>query len=126
MPKSAVDVRKHEIDRALRVINDKTIQICGFSLKNKQDTFQPILYPPHPSNVPSSNVKEWEEGIDKPPNMQTFTEEDWNEQESGTVKKIKLESASELKAKNAQLEEELKKAHEHIAALEAEIAELKK
>merc|ERR1712166_996968 len=78
MPKSAVNIRKHEVDRAVRVINNKTIIYQGFTLKNRTDTFQPELYPPFGGATPSNSVAEWAAGNDKPPTMEEITEEDWD------------------------------------------------
>lgn len=77
LPREAINVRKHEVDRAVRVINDKTIMYQGFTLKNRTDTFQPELYPPFPSSKPGNTFEEWAAGNDKPPLMHQFTEDDF-------------------------------------------------
>jgi len=119
MPGWCNDVRKHEIDRGLRVLNNHTISIIGFSLKNRTDTYQPELYTPFASDKPSNNATEWAAGTDKDKNLQEFSEEDWHACEaSGGIKTIKIVTSAELKVENAALKEELKVANEKIASLE--------
>lgn len=126
MPASCNDVRKHEINRGLRVLNNKTCSIVGFSLKNRIDSFQQELYPAHPSEKPSNTAENWVAGEDVAPNLDEFTEEDWHACEaSGGIKKVKIVSSAELKKENAEMKEQLVAANDRIAALEAELAALK-
>lgn len=45
LPKWALDVNKHEVQRAARVTSDKTLEMVGFRLPSKSGLFQPDLYP---------------------------------------------------------------------------------
>jgi hypothetical protein len=126
MPPSCNDVRKHEINRGLKVLNNKTMNIIGFSLKNRIDSFQPELYPAHPSDQPANTPENWVAGTDVDPNLTEFTEEDWHACEaSGGIKKVKIVSSAELKKENEEMKVQLKAANDKIAALEAELAALK-
>jgi len=125
-PVSTNDVRKHEINRGLRVLNNKTMAMVGFSLKNRLDAFQPELYPPHSDDTPSNNAADWAAGKDTPMKLTQFTEEDWDRCEtSGGIKKVKIVTSAELKKENAEMKEQLAAANKRIAELEAEVASLK-
>ena len=67
MPKQCCDVNKHEIRRGVKITDSKTLEIIAFRLPSKSGLFQEDLYPPFPSNKPSSSAEEWMKGVDKPP-----------------------------------------------------------
>jgi len=66
MPPWCRDPMKHEVDRAVKVTNDKKSHIVSFTLVNRTGLFQPELHPPFPGNVPNNTVKEWLSGTDIP------------------------------------------------------------
>jgi len=109
MPRWAVDLKRHEVDRGVRVVNDHTFQVVGFSLKNRTDTFQPELYGPFPGPTPSSSAERWAKGEDVAPNTMTFAESDFEAALSGAdgASKVKLQSSAELKAENEDLKKQL-------------------
>ena len=67
LPKWALDVNKHEVQRAARVTSDKTLEMVGFRLPSKSGLFQPDLYPSFASNTANGNVEDWLSGTNKPP-----------------------------------------------------------
>ena len=66
MPPWSRDPMKHEVDRAVKVTNDKRLNVVSFTLVNRTGLFQPELHPPFPGNVPNNTVKAWLKGEDKP------------------------------------------------------------
>lgn len=125
MPREALDIRRHEVDRAVRLVNDKTIVYVGFTLKNRTDTFQPDLYPPFPSTTPSNTFDEWAAGTDKPANMKQFTEDDFNAVPEGGAKAVKLAGfgdSAKLQEENDKLKAQLAEANAMIEKLQAELA----
>lgn len=65
LPKWALDVDKHEVDRCVRLTNGQTIEYVSFRLPNRTGQFQEELYPPFPSNKPANSYGEWASGQDK-------------------------------------------------------------
>jgi hypothetical protein len=56
------DPMKHEVDRAVKITNDKKLNVVSLSMVNRTGLFQPALHPPFPGNVPNNTVKAWLKG----------------------------------------------------------------
>jgi len=74
MPKWCLNVNKHEVDRGVRLTNDKFIMYMGFTLANRTGMFQDELYPKFVGNIPNSNHDTWVAGEDKPAIMDQLGE----------------------------------------------------
>lgn len=69
MPRWCTDVNKHEVDRGVRLTNDKFMHYIAYTLVNRTGIFQEDIYPPFPGAIPNSNHDTWIAGEDKPPIM---------------------------------------------------------
>jgi len=64
MPLWVNDVNKHEVNRGLRITNDKYAMYMGYTLANRTGLFQPELYPIFLGNRPNNTYTEWVKGND--------------------------------------------------------------
>ena len=99
------------------------MEIIGFRLPSKSGLFQEDLYPPFPSQTPSSDFDTWKAGTDKPPIMMELRPE----KSSAKNKKKAGGLAARLAGKSLPVEEEKKEpaGGDDVASLQAEIARLK-
>jgi len=66
MPLWCNDVNKHEVNRGIRITNDKYCMYMGYTLANRTGLFQTELYPGFYGNRPNNTHEEWTKGNDKP------------------------------------------------------------
>lgn len=59
-------MNKFEVQRAVRLTNNNTIEYISFSLPNKTGNFDASLYPEFASNEAVSNFMTWATGTDTP------------------------------------------------------------
>jgi hypothetical protein len=76
LPKTVVDIKKHEINRGVRMVNDGTLSYTAFTRPNKSGNFQQKIFPPFPSDEPIHSYEDWASGKECLPKMMQHTEED--------------------------------------------------
>lgn len=69
MPKYVVNVMKHEVNRGVRLGNNKEFKIVSYTSENKTGLFQQDLYPPHLSEDQASTPEDWISGKEITPAM---------------------------------------------------------
>lgn len=64
LPKWSLDPNSHEVGRAIRYLQDSSVDIIALRLPNRTGMFQEDLYPPFESKEPSNDFATWASGTD--------------------------------------------------------------
>jgi coronin-1B/1C/6 len=149
MPKRLCDTAKCEVAVAMRVLADRVVPV-SFQVPRRSDAFQSDLYPDAFAGIASNTAAEWAKGVDKGPVKRPMNPNDKDESQSNKTdtrrgsaqsapapapaqERVSASPAAApvaMKSKRetptvAELEAQLRAAHEKIALLEQEIAMLK-
>jgi hypothetical protein len=66
LPKWSLDPNSHEVGRAIRYLQDSSVDIIALRLPNRTGMFQEDLYPPFESKESSNDFATWASGTDNP------------------------------------------------------------
>jgi coronin-1B/1C/6 len=115
LPKRACDVTKCEIAMCLRLMKESVVPI-SFQVPRKSDLFQKDLFPDTYAGVPSLEAKEWLEGKNAEPKLQSM--------KPGAAAAAPVAHQSSLKVKKspAELEAEVERLTARVKDLEAQLA----
>jgi len=115
LPKRYCDVTKCEIAVFLRLLKEAIVPV-SFQVPRKSDLFQKDLYPDAIAGIPALEAKEWLEGKNADPKLQSM-------KPGVAVEKSKVEF--QAKKSIPDLEAEVERLHRRISELEAQIAKKK-
>jgi coronin-1B/1C/6 len=115
LPKRYCDVTKCEIAVFLRVLKEHLTPV-SFQVPRKSDLFQKDLYPDCYAGVPSLEAKEWLEGKNADPKLQSM-------KPGAAVEKVEAAFAAGAKKKSVpELEAEVERLTARVKELEAQLA----
>jgi coronin-1B/1C/6 len=115
LPKRYCDVTKCEIAVFLRVLKE-SISPVSFQVPRKSDLFQKDLYPDAYAGIPALEAKEWLEGKNAEPKLQSM-------KPGAAVEKVEASFAAGAKKKSvAELEAEVERLTARVKELEAQLA----
>jgi hypothetical protein len=115
LPKRYCDVTKCEIAVFLRVLKESITPI-SFQVPRKSDLFQKDLYPDAYAGIPALEAKEWLEGKNAEPKLQSM-------KPGAAVEKVEAVFAAGAKKKSvAELEAEVERLTARVRELEAQLA----
>jgi hypothetical protein len=117
MPKHVLNPMKHEVNRGVRLTNNKEFQFVSFTAENKTGLFQQHLYPPMLSDEQTCTVEDWVSGKEIIPVMKQLTEADAPKDNTPKVK-LGGGGAKEI----ADLKKVVEEKDARIAELEANLA----
>jgi len=112
LPKRYCDVTKCEIAVFLRVLKEAVVPV-SFQVPRKSDLFQKDLYPDAISGIPSLEAKEWLDGKNADPKLQSM-------KPGAAVEKHEVAFAPKKSA--AELEAEVERLTARVKELEAQLA----
>lgn len=119
LPKRSCDVTKCEIAVFLRVLKENVVPV-SFQVPRKSDLFQKDLYPDAIAGIPALEAKEWIEGKNADPKLQSM-------KPGAAVEKADVAFAAKPGKKSAaELEAEVERLQARIKELEAQVAAKKR
>jgi coronin-1B/1C/6 len=113
LPKRYCDVTKCEISVFLRVLKEAVVPV-SFQVPRKSDLFQKDLYPDAIAGIPSVEAKEWLDGKNADPKLQSM--------KPGAAVEKHHEVAFAPKKNAAELEAEVERLTARVKELEAQLA----
>jgi coronin-1B/1C/6 len=117
LPKRYCDVTKCEIANFLRIVKDKESVIpVSFQVPRKSDLFQKDLYPDALAGVPSLEAKEWLDGKNADPKLQSM------KPGAAAPEKPAAVAAFVAKRSPAEMEAEIERLTARVKELEAQLA----